>query len=159
MPSQATLLPYWTLGSQEEATFVPKKIFHTTFPQIFLTAACLTFADSSLIPSNSSSVALCTRFRMLNHWLRKQKYTIDIKIVSIYYYASITWQNKQRKTYFQSFVLSAITWYVLFSVIILKPFSFTPSSTMRLQKHIDNHEMIYPSIKKRIIDHLNCIVA
>ena len=38
----------------------------------WLTAACLTFADSSRIPFSSSSFALCTRFRMLNHWLKKR---------------------------------------------------------------------------------------
>ena len=42
--------------------------------------------------------------------------------------------NKINTTHFQSFVFSAITWYVLFSVIMLNPFSFTPSSTMRLQE-------------------------
>lgn len=30
---------------------------------------------------------------------------------------------------------------------------------MRLQKRIDNHEMIYPTLKKRIVDHLNCTAA
>ena len=63
-PSHASpLLDAW----KSRGYICAQKISHTIFPQIFLTAACLTFADSSLIPSNSSSVALCTRFRMLNH--------------------------------------------------------------------------------------------
>lgn len=43
--------------------------------------------------------------------------------------------TKQTMTHFQSYVFSAITWYVLFSVMMLKPFSFTPSSIMRLKEN------------------------
>ena len=47
---------------------VPKRISHKNCGNFkHLTTACLTFADSSLIPRKSSSVALCTRFKMLNH--------------------------------------------------------------------------------------------
>ena len=46
-------------------------------------------------------------------------------------------------------MLSAITWYVLFSVIILKPFSFTPSSTMRLYVKMvvnESRHMLLPNM-------------
>lgn len=64
------------------------------------------------------------------------------------------WKTDSYATYFQSCADSAITWYVLPSVTILKAFSFSPLSTIRLRFNDTNlkrqeQNLLLMLIKKR----------